>query len=147
MKHKFFKNFYRKSFSFFFTFKMDPLITVKETLIWLSICRPPESEIKFKRITRTIFSVMVFVSHVCGFIAHFAYVFKFGLCDPEGSILALNCAVEFICATYVLATVFVLRYRIRVIFKQLSNIYDTCKFWSRPRHFIYSFACYSLFHC
>lgn len=113
---------------------MKPLITVKETLTWLSICQPAEPTSKSKRIARIVFSMLIFTGNICGIIIHLAHIFKIGLRDPEGSIFSFMGSVGYIGATYILATAFIFRYRIMIIFEQLSNIYDTCKLWKNYRN-------------
>lgn len=107
---------------------MQPLKTVKETLVWLSICKPPESTSKSKRIACILCSVLVFVGNVWGLVGHLAYIFKIGSNDPEGSVFAFMGSVGFISSNYILVSVFVFRYRIRVIFEHLAQIYASRKF-------------------
>ena len=107
---------------------MEALKTVKEMLTWISVCQPNELTSNSKKITRLVFSQLIFAGHLYGFLAHLAYIFKIGLNDLEGSVNAFMGTVGFICVTYVLTTVFIFRERIEAIFKQLSEIYNTRKF-------------------
>lgn len=108
---------------------MKPLKTVEETLIWLCVCQPssPDSTNRSRVVVRILFSVFVFVSHVCGIITHLAYVLTNVWSDPKGSVFAFDGAVGYMCATYILVSVYVFRLQIRVIFEKLSDIYDARK--------------------
>lgn len=125
----FFLNFFAfKSFLLRNLSKMKPLRTVEETLTWLCVCEPsPESTSSSKVVVRILFSVFVFVSHVCGIITHLAYVLTNLRSDPKGSVFAFDGAVGYMCATYILIIVYVFRIQIGVIFEQLTAIYDARK--------------------
>lgn len=73
----------------------------------------------------TAFAVVVLVSCICGIIAHLMYILKFSSIDLQRCVFAFMGVIAFVSALYIVVAEYLLRFQIRGIFEQLSNIYTT----------------------
>lgn len=106
---------------------MEPIVTVKQMLIWLSVCPSAKSASKSAKFGYLTFTVLVFLGEILGTFTHGIFLIAFGSTDLKGSIFSFMGATGFFAIFYVSITIFSMRYRIRAILEQLSIIYKTRK--------------------
>lgn len=102
---------------------MEPLLTTKWVLTWLSVYPATESTSKFKKMAYTMFTVADYVGHLCGVFSHFAYFLKYLSTNLEDAIFAFMGAITFIGLIYIMAMLSLQRHQISDIFRKLSKIY------------------------
>lgn len=69
---------------------MVPLKTIRQALAWLSICQENYNDKGFAvRMDHLIFTLLISVAYLSGFIASIVFVVKYALIDMEGALYAL----------------------------------------------------------
>lgn len=107
---------------------MEPLVTNRRCLIWLSICPPDESTSRWQKMTYIIFVMTVLTALICAVAAYLAFCWKFASIDLGRTMFAFMFVIfEFVAIYMALVGIILLRHKIGAIFDSLSTIYKESK--------------------
>lgn len=109
---------------------MEPLVSVNQLFTWLCICPVDGTVSEWKKTARVPVAIANFAIMVSHFIASLVFLIRFVTTDLPGSLFALMCCCGDFSIVYILITALILRHRVNEIFKGLSAIYSTCKYYS-----------------
>lgn len=104
--------------------KIKPLETNRRVLIWLCMFLPDETASKREKLTYIVFTVCGVCTILSMLAASVTFFVKFVSIDLEESLYALVKISAYLCLTYMMIVVFILRHKISDIFEKLSTIYD-----------------------
>lgn len=108
--------------------KMEPLATNRQVLIWLYMCPADESASRWQKIAHTISAMFALLGLICVFIACTAFIWKYVSIDVGRCIFAIMFLAAESTATYMaLVGMVSMRQKIGRIFDDLSTIYKDSK--------------------
>lgn len=107
--------------------EMKPLVTNQWVMTWLCVCQAHETTSVKKKTIYVVFTLMVFISSVCGLAANLTFFMKFISVELEGSLMAFIGFVAFFGNAYVMTVSFLFRHKINAIFVELYAIYKASK--------------------
>lgn len=110
--------------------KMEGFETPKKIFTWVSIYPEADGTSRLEKMAHIAFGFVVFLSNLCGSLAHWGYLFKFISIDLKGSVFAFMGVTVFSCLTYIIITVFRLRNQICSIIDKLTDIYQSRKYFT-----------------
>lgn len=109
---------------------MEGFETPKKIFTWVSIYPEADGTSRLEKMAHIAFGFVVFLSNLCGSLAHWGYLFKFISIDLKGSVFAFMGVTVFSCLTYIIITVFRLRNQICSIIDKLTDIYQSRKYFT-----------------
>lgn len=107
--------------------KMEILVTNRQALTWLWMHPIDEDATKWQKTVNLVFSLLVFVIHLCSMMSAATFIFKNVSFDMEESLYAILQTVASSACFYVMIIGFYSRRKMLAIFRGLSKIVDICK--------------------
>lgn len=125
-------NSWEGSFASNFSLQMEPLVTARRILTWLSMYPAEKSSNKWKRIVYTAFSLILVVCALCEFVSLLTFILKYISINFEECLFTLVVCIAFINIIYAMITSFFSRHLIPSIFEELTLIHEASELcdWS-----------------
>lgn len=106
---------------------MKPLKASHTMLTWFCVFPPENSTSPEKKMLYNIFVVAIFVGNVCTFISSSFFFIEYVSIDLEESLYSLFQIVGSASILYLITVTYFLSRKIRILFEDLSRIYEKCK--------------------
>lgn len=106
---------------------MEPLMTNKKVLMWLSVYPFADGASKWKKKLSILLAFYVFISQICSVVASVAFFLKFMSTDLERSLYAIFQVFACSSAAYGVGFAVVMSHEITNTIDKLSEIYKMCK--------------------
>lgn len=115
---------------------MKPLATYQHVLRLLCAFPPDESTKRWKRLLFVISGLSFFVCILCTALSSFTFLLKYISINPEEGLWALFQVCGFTNMLYVLIISFVIPFKIKGIFDDLSHIYEISEYFAILNHWL-----------
>lgn len=107
--------------------EMKPLEMIIRMLTWLSVYPPDKNTSKPKKVEYVCVAVVIMTVLIFGFIGFAAFFCKYVSKDMEMALMAVMTICTSVGTSYTLAISFLTRSKMKSIFDNLSEIYNTSK--------------------
>lgn len=108
--------------------KMQPLVTTRRMMTWLSMHPPDESANAYQKRGYIMHTRAILILLLISVVASLSYCLKFFYTDFEGATFAFMTSIACTGLIYMFFAAILLRYQIAGIFTSLSNIYKSSEF-------------------
>lgn len=108
--------------------KMEPLVTVRRLMMWISMCPADKSATPQQKWAYKCFTWAVLLFNVIGLIAPLAFCLKYFSVDFNGATFAFMIVIAEFGVIYFLIVAIQMRHQIESIFKNLTIIYNNREF-------------------
>lgn len=106
----------------------QPLKTTQKMMMWFSMCSTDESSTQRQKQQYIVYTSVVLIIEVIGFVASLTYCFKYIITDFDGAAFAFMIGIGDFGLIYIMIAAIQLRQQIANIFESLSRIYKIRKF-------------------